>query len=752
MKPFAIRLVPFLLAPLLTAFLLYLPDASLQRMRGGWEGVVLTDRGGHILYSIPTGSGGYQHRLSRDQIPAAVRETFLRLEDRRFYRHGGVDFLAAARALALNIGARRIVSGASTVTMQLSRMLYPHPGGITGKTVEMLRALSLEARLSKRQILHLYLNNLPFGYNTLGVGAAACTYFSRPLSELSGAQILLLAVIPKAPGLYDPFASEQTRAALQSRASTLAPFVDLSPDQIEAAMSTFRKGTPAFRAPHFVRYALAGLNNELDDRWKQLEPVSITTTLDLTLNEEVQRCIREHLAALAAEAGRGKGVAAEAPLQNASALVLDNRTGQVLAWIGSQGFFDEAHGGQLDGVLLESSSGSTLKPFLYAEALESGYTASSLLPDLPLTFGIGEGYRPENFDRRSRGPVRLRTALASSLNVPAVYLLSRLGLQPFLSTCRGLGFQLSRGAGAGLGAAVGNLEVSLLELTRAFSVFPNGGRLRDIDMFVEAVTTDGIRISLRGLEESRQVFREETAWLIAHILSDPAARASGFGTDSRFNTSFPAIFKSGTASEYTSLWCLGALPAYTIGVWAGNFDGRSAYGMTGSSLPASVAIEVLEQLNRTEGPDSFLLDPPAGLSRARICTASGYRASPRCPATRMEYYLEGTEPRETCPVHGRGISMERLLPEILLDEQRRPSILFPRNDMVFYRDDEATADRQTIEAWIVFDPSDPPEVRLNGRVLPASDPSRPFLPVEPGRYRLEVRGALGSDAASYTIR
>ena len=697
--------------------------------------------------------------MGGSDVTAALQESALAWsplleEDRRFYRHCGVDLLAAARALSSNLKARRIVSGASTVTMQLARLLYPHKGGVNGKAVEIVRALYLEARLSKRQILHLYLNHLPFGYNTLGVGAAARTYFSTPLPELSDAQILLLSIVPKAPGLYDPFASEQSRAALRRRAETLAPVVGISSELIEAAMGTFDKGAPEFRAPHFVRYLLGGTDGELFSRIERLEPVSVTTTLDLSLQEEVQRRIREHLAAAAAVSAQGRRPADAAPPANASVLVLDNRGAQVLAWVGSQDYFDADHGGQLDGVLLRSSSGSTLKPFLYAEALESGYTPSSLLPDLPLTFGMGEGYRPENFDRRSRGPVRLRTALASSLNVPAVYLLSSIGLQPFLSTCRELGFELSEDAGAraGLGAAVGNLEISLLQLTRAFSVFPNGGLLRELEVFVEATSAEDERIPLAGGGVSRRVLRPETAWLIAHILADPAARVSGFGADSRFNTSFPAIFKSGTASEYTSLWCVGALPGYTVGVWAGNFDGRSAYGATGSSLPASVAVEILEQLNSRNGSDFTLSDPPTGLGSIRICTVSGYRASASCPATRWEYYLEGTEPQEICPVHGRGESVERLLQEILVGRRGQPSILFPRNGMVFYRENAEAADRQAIEAWIVFDPSDPPELFLNGRALPAVDPSRASLPVEPGRYRLEVRGALGSDAVSYTIR
>ncbi|UCF96207.1 MAG: transglycosylase domain-containing protein, partial [Spirochaetaceae bacterium] len=712
------RLIPFVFALLLTAVLLYLPDQSLQRMRGGLEGVVLADRRGEPLYSVPTRDGGYQHRLSWTRIPEPVRETFVRLEDRRFYSHAGVDLAAAARAAVLNLQARRVVSGASTITMQLARMIHPHGGGLPGKAAEVLRALHLEARLSKRQILLLYLNNLPFGYNTLGVGAAARAYFSRSLEELSMAQILLLAVIPKAPSLYDPFGASVNRAALKERAVSLAPLLSVSAEEIDQAMSTFRRGQAELHAPHFIRYVLARARELEQGAFEGFEIVGITTTLDFSLYDMVNQSVRDGLAAAGGlSEGRNSGTSSGGTVtdanrpRNASALVLDNRSGQVLVWVGSQDFFDKENSGEIDGVRLKSSSGSTLKPFLYAAALERGYNASTLLPDLALTFGAEEGYRPENFDRRSRGLVRLRTALASSLNVPAVYLLSRIGLGDFLSTCRDLGIELPEDAEGrvGLGAAIGNLEVSLLELTRAFSVFPNRGFLPEIRVIQEVETADGRRIPLEGRDTGapwKGVFREQTAWLISDMLADPAARATGFGLSSRFNTAFPALFKSGTASEYTSLWCVGALPGYTVGVWAGNFDGRPAFGTTGSSLPAAVAVEVLERLSAESGAsrDSPATGPPPGISTVRICTQTGQRASAGCPATREEYFLSGASPAEECRVHDRGESMEELLYQVVLGEERQPRVLFPRNGMVFYRESGAAVNSQTIPGWVVADP------------------------------------------------
>jgi penicillin-binding protein 1C len=751
-------LIPFVLLPLITAVVLYLPDPQLRRLRFGWEGVVVADRSGQTLYSLPSRSGGYQHRLSWARIPQSVGDTFVRLEDRRFYFHGGIDLLAVGRALIVNLREGRIVSGASTIPMQLARLIHPHSGGLPGKIKEILWAFYLEAHLSKRQILLLYLNNLPFGYNTIGVGAAARSYFSRSLEELSPAQILLLAVIPKAPSLYDPFASPENRNALRNRAVSLASFLSISPDQIDRAMTTFRKGEGEFRAPHFVRYLLDKAEIREHPELEGLAIVRIFTTLDVELYDDVGESIRDRLAAVAGVPSDNSGTGA-IPLRNASALVLDNRSGEILCWIGSQDYFDNQNGGQIDGVQLKNSSGSTLKPFLYAAALERGFTASTLLPDLALTFGAEEGYRPENFDRRNRGLVRLRTALASSLNVPAVYMLSQIGLDEFLDLCRDLGIALPADevARVGLGAAVGNLEVTLLELVRAFSVFPNSGVLPNLQVIREVEIVDGRRLPIgeprREIElQGKRVFREQTAWLISDILADPAARATGFGTGTRFDTSFPAIFKSGTASEYTSLWCLGASGEHSVGVWAGNFDGRPAFGTTGSSLPAAVVVDMLKTLGSGPGDRPNRTEPPPGLTRLRICSQTGYMAAIACPATREEYYTSDLVPETICPIHGHGRSPEQLLAQTMLGEGRRAKILFPRNGMIFYREGGSAINSQSIPGWIVADPEDRIRLRLNGRELQTDDPSRPVLPVQPGRYRLEVEGRFGLDGVTYSVR
>jgi penicillin-binding protein 1C len=767
------RLAGLLLLPLLTAVLLYLPDRRLQAFRGSLAGVRITDRRGQLLYRIPGEGGSFEERLAWQELPDAAVRIFVHLEDRRFFLHRGVDPLAVARAAAANLSAGGVVSGASTLTMQLARLIAPHSGGWGGKLGEALYALRLETHLSKQEILLLYLNSLPFGHNTRGVGAAAWRYFSRPLNELSREEILLLATLPKAPARLDPFASPEGLRALASRAASQISTLGLSPEGVERAADRLRLGGPRQQAPHFVRRVVAELEVIRQvplrpwhlwrpRRWAEL--VEVRTTLDLAVQEAVEEALRSRLAAhRGGDAPARPGGPRPAVLRNAAALAVDNETGDVLAWVGSPGFpgGDERGAGdgrEIDAVAVASSSGSTLKPLLYALALEHGYTAASLLPDLDLAFGAEQSYRPENFDRRSRGPVRLRTALASSLNVPAVYLLSQLGLAEFLRVCAEAGLELPEDAAAryGLGAAIGNAAVSLEQLTQAFSIFPNRGTLRPLRRITFLRDSAG-RLLPQTPPPPRRVFGEQTAWLVADILSDEPARVSGFGRGARFDTGFPALFKSGTASGYTSLWCLGATPAHTVGVWAGNLDGRPAFGLTGSSVPADVAVRTLALLQ--EGRRSVPPPAPPGLEQRAICTVSGELAASGCPATRSEYFREASAPTRACPVHEGGLDLTELFAASLLAGEAGPRIVFPRDGSVFYREAGLAAGEQSIRGWIVARPGEAFRVSLNGAPVDGGGRSPAgggdgllLLPVQPGRYRLEAAGPSGADAVVYTVR
>ncbi|MGA2480840.1 MAG: penicillin-binding transpeptidase domain-containing protein, partial [Spirochaetia bacterium] len=387
----------------------------------------------------------------------------------------------------------------------------------------------------------------------------------------------------------------------------------------------------------------------------------------------------------------------------------------------------------------------TLKPFLYASAIQGGWTAATLLPDVPIVFGAAdeEAYSPQNFDNRSHGVVRLRTALASSLNVPAVYALSRVGLASFLDTLGDLGFTLPGDARAkyGLGIAIGNAEVSLLELTRAFSTFPRGGTLPDL------LLLEGQRPG------SRRVFEPFPAWMICSILSDPSARATGFGTHTFFRTPFPAMFKTGTSSEFTNLWCVGATPRYTVGAWAGNFDGRAVINKTGSVVPTQIVVDILKRLTDSglapAGGGGFAR--PEGVVAARICTLTGKAATAECPATRLEYFRASTEVPGPCLFHEHSESHDSLLEESFLAPGETARILFPVSGQIFYLDETLRQGGPGIPVLVAVRRGTHATLLLDGRETAPGDRAA-NVPLTRGSHEVVLRSGTVVDRVLVEVR
>lgn len=712
----ALSLLPL---SLLSTIFFAAPFPRLDALRGDPAGTRLLDRQGRFLALVPSNDGVFVERRGGAEIPEACRRVFVRLEDARFFSHPGVDVLAVGRAAAAAIRGGRVPSGASTITMQLARIGWPRPRSLAGKLGEMITALRIESRLSKSEILDLYLSRLPFGRNARGIGAAAWTYFGRELPSLSEAEILALAIIPRNPAAYDPFLRPDALASA-ARRLTLRWSLGVSAPEIDAAVASARGDRPRGPAPHFARHAVRHL------------PVSgapIRTSLDVELNDFVQARVRLRLEQVR-----------DSRVTNAAVIALDNATGEVLAWVGSRDWDDAEGSGQIDGVLIRRQSASTLKPLLYALALDRGWTAATLLPDADLGFGAEELYRPVNFDRRSRGPVRLRTAMASSLNVPAVYTLSRLGTADFTTVLRRAGFPLPADAEGrfGLGAAVGNVEASLLELARAFSTFPRGGTLPPVSL----VQGDG------APAPGQRVFSPETAWTICSILSDPAARATGFGTRTWFRTTFPAMFKSGTSSEFTDLWCVGATPRHTVGVWAGNFDGRAVINKTGSVVPARIVVDVLERL--TTEARSFSM--PAGMVERKICALSGGAATSQCPSVRPEYFRAASAGPAPCAAHQGEGGREHALQESFLAPGEFLRILFPVDGQVVFLDPTLPPGAQEIPVVVAARGGARCTLSVDGvetGVVSSSTPLR--LPARRGPHRIVARSGAATDGVSFRV-
>lgn len=600
--------------------------------------VTVLDRHGVALREVASEDHGFARWASLADISPHVIDATIAVEDRRFRRHFGFDPLAIARAAMQNIRAGRVVSGGSTITQQVVRNIYPIPKSFGGKLTEIWLAMRFEVTLSKDQILEQYLNRVPYGNRAFGVETAASTYFDKPAADLTVGEAAMLAGLPQAPSVHDPIRHEER--ARSRRETVLRAMRDcgfVTSDQLDRELAAPPRLLPArraFRAPHFVRHVLS------------LEPTScaqseIRTTLDMETQDMVDAVLRGHVLALGGE-----------HVTNAAALVLDTKTCEVLAWVGSADFLNDEIDGQVDGVLALRQPGSTLKPFTYGIALERGMTAATVLPDIPTYIPCIVGdYLPRNYDGTFHGPVRVRQALACSYNVPAVQALTMVdGPAELLGSLHDAGFSsLDRPpTHYGVGLTLGGCEVTLLELTRAYAAIARGGTL-----LPEVTESESFAAESQSPEhspgEGGRIFSQAVSYVIADILSDDGARVPAFGEGGSLVFAFDCAAKTGTSKDYRDSWCVGFTTGYTVGVWVGNFDGRPTAGVSGARGAALIFRDVMLALHRHENPEPF--KKTVGIETARICALSGLEAGPYCQHVIEEVFLDGTEPERTCDWH-----------------------------------------------------------------------------------------------------
>lgn len=540
----------------------------------------ILDRNGVVLYE-PLGASGTRSAWLSD-IPPNVARATIAAEDKRFYLHPGIDPIAIARAIAHDVRRARIVEGGSTITQQVAKLLL-HRKTRLQKIRETFVALQLEARYSKNEILALYLNLAPYGGQTIGIARASQRTFGCDPEQLTVAQAAYLAALPRSPSSK----SVQYRAVLKRMHATSADF---------AEKLSFDKGRHPLVAPHFIEH-IHGTGPR------------IVTTLDAKLQREVQGIIAAAKPELLKHGAHAVAVA-----------VLDNRSGEWLAWEGSGDYFGTDFGGAIDGVVTPRQPGSALKPFTYALGFESGFTPATVLDDVPSHFPTAEEgvvYTPRNYDGRYRGPLRARLALAGSENVPAVQLLSKLGPSSLLRFLRAFGFRnFDRTADYyGLGLTLGDAEVTLEQLVRAYATFARGG-----------VGIDGKRL-----------VSQRTAFWITDVLSDPNAREYIFGSGGALDFPFPVAVKTGTSQAYRDNWTVGYTRDVTVGVWVGNFDLtalRNSSGVTGAG-PIFHAV----MLAAARG-DGAIVERPAELERVPVCALTGLRPSTSCPEVDSEWLPE----------------------------------------------------------------------------------------------------------------
>jgi len=596
-------------------------DADVSDASG--RGIQLLDRRGEPLNATFTSAWNLHDVVALHEIPQFLRAAFVAAEDKRFYEHHGPDWSARASAALLNARNGRAIRGASTISEQAVRLLRPRPRSVWSRWIEGWEARALERRFTKDEILEFYLNEVPYAANRRGVQQAASYYFARDLGTLSRKEMLALAVLVRAPTrfdlLRDPSASE---GAIERLADALVeggvlPLAER--DGVLAAPLVLESPRLAVAAPHFMQHARA----ELLASGAAVAP-KVATTLDARLQATVQRLLDERMRHLQSQ-----------QVGNGAVLAVDHTTGEVLAWVVAGGGDADGPASYIDAVTTPRQPGSALKPFLYALALDRGWTAAETIVDEPLIEQTSGGLHSyQNYSRRFYGPVALRDALGNSLNIPALKTLQYVGTERYLATLRDLGFDglTNHPDFYGDGIALGSGAVTLLELVQAYAALANGGIYRPL----ATLAND------RGVAAPRRVYSAEAASLVANILSDPDARALEFGRDSVLSFPVQTAVKTGTSSDYHDAWAVGFDYRYTVGVWMGNLDRTPSDGVTGSIGPALVLRSVFAELTRSADTRPLYLSPL--LARQSVCVPMPLRRDTDECLRRDEWFMRGTEP------------------------------------------------------------------------------------------------------------
>lgn len=554
------------------------------------------DRMGVPLSRTFENSWNLYERVSLEKTPNFLKEAFIISEDKRFLSHIGFDPLAILHAFASNIKAFRIIRGASTLSEQVIRMLHPRKRTFRNRLLEIIEATLLETKFSKDDILEFYLNQVPFGGKIRGVKSAALSLFDRDISTLSKKESLSLAVQVRAPSEFSP-KTPRGKKLLEKRILELAERMRLKGlinnnelEEIKSSPINVSKNSLLVDASHFIGH---------------IEKLPVKTFGDkpirTTIKSSVQNTAKELLKA------RIKDLSPYA-VKNGGILVIDNRSMEVLAWVNASS--EKSGTESIDSITTLRQPGSTLKPFLYAKALEKGWDASTLIEDSPLLRGVGAGLKEyRNFSRTYYGPVRLRIALGNSLNIPAVRTIEFVGRGDFFSLLKELGFN-SLGKDPdfyGDGLALGNGEVSLYELVRAYSTLANGGIKREPKFFLDE----------KHPSSFKRIIRKDVSSLIGDILSDPDARALEFGRGGLFAFPSETAIKTGTSSDFHDAWAIGYSSRYTVGVWLGNLNREPMREISGARGAVLLLRSIFSFLDRYNSSPPLFRDP--SLKRKAIC-------------------------------------------------------------------------------------------------------------------------------------
>ncbi len=624
-----------------------LPSPSKLSLQSGYSTVFL-DRDDKILYDMYKDKNRVP--VTFEEIPKTLKEATIAIEDKNFYFHNGFSQTGMIRAIFNMIRGRGLQSG-STITQQLIKnVLLTNRQTITRKVQEMILAFEVERRYKKDEILLMYLNEAPYGGTYWGVGTAAKAYFDKSVKDLNLVESAILAGLPQSPSLYSPFIgkNEAWRGRAKSVLRRMREDRYITRDQENISLKKieqikFSAPKILIEAPHFVFYVKDQIENEYGSKIID-QGVKIKTTLSLEVQQKVEKIVKDEISKLK-----------DFNATNAAVVILDSKTGEILSMVGSYDFNDEKFG-KFNAAIGLRQPGSAMKPFTYGLAFEKGYTPSTIFMDVKTTFPDQgtDDYTPVNYDSKFRGPVQLRFALGNSINLPAVKLLSVLGLRDFLTKLNDLGLNtfaptqenLNR---FGLSLTLGGGETTLLRLTSAYATLATGGVKHELSSISDIVDFKGKNLFKKVRSQEKKVFSPEVSFLVSHILSDNNARIEEFGPNSYLNVPGKTVsVKTGTTDDKRDNWAVGYTKAITVGVWVGNNDNskmnpKIASGATGASpIWYQIMREVLKKY------DDGIMDKPDKVKAATIDGYLGGLPKDGYP-TRAEYYIEGSEPKDVSP-------------------------------------------------------------------------------------------------------
>jgi len=679
-----------------------LPSPSKLSAATGYSTVFL-DKDGKTLYEMYKDKNRVP--ITYNELPKYLREATIAIEDKNFFKHQGISELGILRGF-FNILLGRGLQSGSTITQQLIKnALLTNRQTISRKIQEMILAIEVERRYKKEEILQMYLNEAPYGGSYWGVGTASKAYFNKSVKDLTLVESAILAGLPQSPSYYSPFIGKDS--AWRGRAKDVLRRMRedkyITRDIEVKALAQLEKikfTAPklVITAPHFIFYVKNLVETEYGQKLVD-QGIKIKTTLSAEIQESVEKIVSEEIEKLK-----------DYNATNASVVILDSKTGEILAMVGSYDYNDEKFG-KFNAALGLRQPGSAIKPITFATAFEKGYTPSTVVMDVKTEFGNSDTekpYIPVNYDGKFRGPMQLRFALGNSENIPAVKVLAMVGIRDFLQKASDMGLTQFAPTSEnmkrfGLAVTLGGGETTLLDLTSAFSVFASGGLKREVSSLSEITDFKGKSIYKKIKIKEKRVLSPEVSFLISHILSDNNARLEVFGPNSYLNIPGKTVaVKTGTTDDKRDNWAVGYTNSLTVGVWAGNNDNspmnpKIASGATGAS---SIFYRIMRDV-LTKYEDGIIAKP----DKVKAVTIDAYLGGlPKDGyPTRAEYFIEGFEPKDISPFYKR-LKISKANGKLANDVEIKTGNFEEKDFIVFTENDPVSTDGNNrwqigIDAW-----------------------------------------------------